>query len=33
MASHARKGLSRLLHGSETFAVLTDSDIPTVVLR
>jgi nucleotide-binding universal stress UspA family protein len=33
MASHARKGFSRLLHGSETFAVLTHSDIPTVVLR
>jgi len=33
MSSHGRKGLSRLLHGSETFAVLTHSDIPTVVLR
>ena len=33
MASHGRKGLSRLLHGSETFAVLTDSDIPTLVIR
>jgi nucleotide-binding universal stress UspA family protein len=33
MSSHGRKGLSRLLHGSETVAVLTHSDIPTVVLR
>ena len=33
MSSHGRKGLSRLLRGSETLAVLTHSDIPTVVLR
>jgi nucleotide-binding universal stress UspA family protein len=33
MATHGRKGLSRLIHGSETLAVLTDSDIPTVVVR
>jgi nucleotide-binding universal stress UspA family protein len=33
MSSHARTGLSRLLHGSETLAVLSHSDIPTVVLR
>ena len=33
MSSHARSGLARLLHGSETFAVLSHSDIPTVVLR
>ena len=33
MASHGRKGLSRLLHGSQTFEVLAHSDIPTVVLR
>jgi nucleotide-binding universal stress UspA family protein len=33
MSSHARTGLSRLLHGSQTFEVLSHSDIPTVVLR
>ena len=33
MSSHARTGLSRLLHGSQTFEVLAHSDIPTVVLR
>lgn len=33
MASHGRKGLARLWHGSETEEVLTHSDIPTVVLR
>jgi nucleotide-binding universal stress UspA family protein len=33
MSSHGRKGLSRLMRGSETLAVLTHSDIPTVVLR
>jgi nucleotide-binding universal stress UspA family protein len=33
MASHGRKGLARLVKGSETFRVLTESDIPTVVLR
>jgi nucleotide-binding universal stress UspA family protein len=33
MASHGRGALSRLLHGSQTFAVLTHSDIPTLVVR
>jgi nucleotide-binding universal stress UspA family protein len=33
MASHARGALSRLLHGSQTFKVLTHSDIPTLVVR
>ncbi len=33
MSSNGRKGLARLLRGSETLAVLTHSDIPTVVLR
>ena len=33
MSSHGRKGLARLLHGSETMAVLTHSDIPTLVYR
>jgi nucleotide-binding universal stress UspA family protein len=33
MSSHGRKGLSRLLHGSQTLEVLTHSDIPTVVYR
>jgi nucleotide-binding universal stress UspA family protein len=33
MASHARGTLSRLLHGSQTFKVLTNSDIPTLVVR
>jgi nucleotide-binding universal stress UspA family protein len=33
MASHGRKGLSRLVHGSQTIDVLTHSDIPTLVLR
>jgi nucleotide-binding universal stress UspA family protein len=33
MASHARKGLSRLVHGSQTVDVLTHSDIPTLVVR
>jgi len=33
IGSHARKGLSRLLHGSETQEVLTHSTIPTVVYR
>ena len=33
MSSHARTGLARLLHGSQTLAVLTHSDIPTMVLR
>jgi nucleotide-binding universal stress UspA family protein len=33
MASHGRKALSRLLHGSQTVKVLTHSDIPTLVVR
>lgn len=33
MATHGRNALSRLLHGSQTIAVLTRSDIPTLVLR
>jgi len=33
MASHGRRGLSALLHGSETQAVLTHSTIPTLVYR
>jgi nucleotide-binding universal stress UspA family protein len=33
MSSHGRTGLSRLLHGSQTFEVLSHSDIPTLVLR
>jgi nucleotide-binding universal stress UspA family protein len=33
MASHGRKGLQRLLHGSETVSVLTHSKIPVLVLR
>lgn len=33
MASHGRKGLSRLLLGSETLDVLTHSHIPVLVLR
>ena len=33
MASHGRKGLSRLIHGSQTIDVLTHSDIPTFVVR
>jgi nucleotide-binding universal stress UspA family protein len=33
MASHARTGLSRLVHGSQTIDVLTHSDIPTFVVR
>jgi nucleotide-binding universal stress UspA family protein len=33
MASHGRKGLSRLVHGSQTVDVLTHSDIPTLVVR
>lgn len=33
MASHGRKGLSRLLLGSETQHVLTHSDIPVLVVR
>lgn len=33
MASHGRRGISALLHGSQTQAVLTHSDIPTLVYR
>lgn len=33
MATHARTGLSALIHGSETRGVLVNSDIPTVVYR
>jgi nucleotide-binding universal stress UspA family protein len=33
MASHGRKGLKRLLLGSETQQVLTHSHIPVLVLR
>jgi nucleotide-binding universal stress UspA family protein len=33
MASHGRKGIDKLLHGSETIDVLTHSDIPTLVVR
>ncbi|MDB5891995.1 MAG: uncharacterized protein JWP47_2826 [Polaromonas sp.] len=33
MASHGRKGIRRLLMGSETLQVLTHSHIPVLVLR
>ena len=33
MASHGRKGMARVLLGSETLAVLTHSQIPVLVLR
>lgn len=33
MASHGRKGIKRILLGSETQHVLTHSDIPVLVLR
>jgi nucleotide-binding universal stress UspA family protein len=33
MASHGRKGISRLLLGSETLDVLTHSHVPVLVLR
>lgn len=33
IASHGRKGLSALVHGSETYEVLKHSDIPTLVVR
>jgi nucleotide-binding universal stress UspA family protein len=33
MASHGRRGIQRLLHGSETSKVLTHSKIPVLVLR
>jgi nucleotide-binding universal stress UspA family protein len=33
MASHGRKGLKRMLLGSETLAVLTHVKVPVLVLR
>jgi len=33
MASHGRRGISALVHGSETQGVLTHSTIPTLVYR
>jgi nucleotide-binding universal stress UspA family protein len=33
MGSHGRRGLSRLVYGSQTVDVLTHSDIPTLVYR
>lgn len=33
MASHGRRGLSALLHGSQAQAVLTHSTIPTLIYR
>ena len=33
MASHGRRGMSALLHGSQTQGVLTHSAIPTLVYR
>jgi nucleotide-binding universal stress UspA family protein len=33
MASHGRRGIKRLLLGSETLHVLTHSDVPVLVLR
>ena len=33
MASHGRKGVKRLLLGSETQNVLTHSEVPVLVLR
>lgn len=33
MATHARTGISALMHGSETHDVLVNSDIPTFVYR
>lgn len=33
MASHGRKGIKRLLLGSETLSVLTHAQIPVLVLR
>ena len=33
IASHGRRGMSALIHGSETQAVLTNSTIPTLVYR
>ena len=33
MASHGRRGISALVHGSQTQGVLTHSNIPTLVYR
>ena len=33
MASHGRRGLSGIIHGSETHKVLTHSKVPVLVLR
>ena len=33
MGSHGRKGLSRLMHGSQAIDVLTHSNLPTLVVR
>jgi nucleotide-binding universal stress UspA family protein len=33
IASHGRRGISKLVHGSETQGVLTHSSIPTLVFR
>ena len=33
MASHGRRGILKLIHGSETQGVLTHSSIPTLVFR
>jgi len=33
MASHGRRGIKRLLLGSETQQVLTHSEVPVLVLR
>ena len=33
MATHGRKGLAALWHGSQTSAVLRESDLPMMVLR
>ncbi len=33
MASHGRRGLAALIHGSQTREVLTRSTIPTLVYR
>jgi len=33
MASHGRRGISALIHGSQTQGVLTHSTIPTLVYR
>ena len=33
MASHGRHGLSAVLHGSETQAVIRDSKVPVIVVH